>query len=253
MYKLITDAKKSNSEIKIHVTENELTFNGTTFLLEELKKSKEFKPFCNIVFPLSNIFKTGVKVEVDGKELVYFKPNTLNYFDSHVQSYVSKNKYLNHLHPSLDMPMSVLFYPETKNFKDALLTVLQQEDHVPFEVTTTDKSGNIIPYVPDYVGPHILYSGVPKCLLTADKDIVDQTGTSLEFTYRDINSVEQLVNFEASVKTDKGYISHNKFDVVNGKGYLKFIPLGLISGEKVKIQIGMGKYTEVASKILTVK
>jgi hypothetical protein len=254
MYKLLTDAKKkSNAEIKIHVTENEFTLNGTTFVLKDLKSSNEFRPFINLAFPLSNIFKVGVKVNVDGKELSYFKSTALSPFDQHVQSYVSKNKYLNHLHPSLDMVVSMLFFPETKNFKDAVLQVIQQEDYVPIEVTTIDSSGQIIPYKPDYIGPHIPNSGIPKCLLTSEDDIVDQTGTALSFTYRDINSVEQYVDFEATVKTNKGYISHSKFDVVNGKGKLKFIPLGLSSGEKVKVQVGIGKYTDVVSKTLVVK
>lgn len=253
MYKLVTNIKsKSNSEIKVHVTENEFTFNGTTFTLDQLKQSREFRPFCSLVFPLSNIFKTGVKVKVGENELSYFKSSVLNPFDQHVQSYVSKNKYLNHLHPSLDLAVSVLFYPETKNFKDAVLVIIKQEDHVPLEVTTTDNTGNVITYVPDEEGPHIPNSGIPKCLLTSDKDNVDQSGTTLQFTYRDINSVEQYVDFEATVKSDKGYVSHSKFDVKSGKGTFKFIPLGLSSGEQIKVQVGIGKYTDVVSKVLTI-
>jgi hypothetical protein len=242
MYKLLTEIKqKSNAEIKIHVTENEFTFNNKVYYLNELKTRNDFRPFCNIVFPLTNFFKIGVKTDAGD----YFKSQPANSFDSFTQSYNSKYKYLNHLHPALDMPVSVMFFPETKNFKEALLVVLKQDDFVPIEVTTTDNSGKIIPYIPDYEGPYLPYSVLPKCLLEVVDS--DSSGTTLQFTYRDLNSVEQHVDFEATARTNKGYISHTKFDVKSGKGTFKFIPLGLSKGEKVTIDAGIGKYTRVAS------
>ena len=254
MYKLLTDTKhRSNALLKIHVTEDNISINDKIFNLDELKTKNDYRSFCNIVFPLGNMFKIVTRLEKDGQLFPYYNSPVLEPFDSYTQSYNSKSKYLNHLFPALDMPVSILFYPETKNFKDALLVILKQEDHVPLEVTTTDNSDKVIPYVPDYEGPYISYSVLPKCLLSSELDIVSNEGTTLHFTYRDINSVEQNVNFVATAKCDKGYVSHSKFDVKEGKGSFKFIPLGLSSGEKVKIQVGIGKYTNIVSKTLVVK
>lgn len=250
MYKLLTDAKqKSNAEIKIHITENEFTFNDRTFSLNELKSRNDFRPFCNFVFPLYNFFKIGVKTDSGD----YFRVKVSNPFDSFTESYNSKYKYLNHLHPALDMPVSIMFFPESKNFKDALLVILKQDDFVPLEVTTTDDSGKIVPYVPDYTGPYLPYSVLPKCLLASEKTTVDQTGTTVTFTYRNLNEINEYVDFEATARTNKGYISHSKFDVKLGTGTFKFIPLGLSSGEKVTIDAGIGKYTRVASIDLVVE
>ena len=250
MYKLVTDFNRSNAAINIHVEADKFTFNGTTFLLDDLKKSPEFRPFCNFAFPLSNYLKVGNRVPDTDK--VFWTPSLGKPFDTFAQSFNTKSKMLNHFYPMFDMPVSVLFYPETKNFKDAQLTVIKQDDHVPFEVTTTNDKGEKVPYVPDYEGPYIPNYVLPKCLL-ASSPTVPKDGTIVSFTYRDLNSVEQSVNFEASIKTDKGYISHNKVDVVNGKASFKFIPLGLSSGEKVTIQAGIGRFTNVAKLELTVE
>ena len=250
MYKLVTNFNRSNSAINIHVEEDKFIFNDTTFLLDDLKNSPEFRPFCNFAFPLSNMFKVLIRVE--NTDLVYYKSALAKPFDTFSQSFNTKSKFLNHFHPTLDFPVTILFYPETKNFKDAHLTVIKQDDHVPFEVTTTNDNGEKVPYVPDYDGPYIPNYVLPKCLL-ASSPTVPKDGTIVSFTYRDLNSVEQSVNFEASIKTDKGYISHNKIDIVNGKASFKFIPLGLSSGEKVTIQAGIGRFTNVAKLELTVE
>jgi len=250
MYKLVTDFNRSNSEIKVHVESDKFTFNGTTFLLEDLKKSPEFRQFCNFAFPLSNYLKAGHKVE--GTNAVYWTASVGKPFDTFAQSFNTKSKILNHFYPMFDMPVSILFYPETKNFKDAHLTVIKQDNHVPFEVTTTNDNGEKIPYVPDYEGPYVPNYVLPKCLLTSSAT-VPKDGTIVSFTYRDFNSVEQYVNFNASIKTDKGYISHNKLDVINGKASFKFIPLGLSSGEKVTIQAGIGRFSNVGKIELIVE
>ena len=71
MYKLITNFNRSNSLINIHVEEDKFIFNDTTFLLDDLKKSPEFRPYCNFAFPLSKVLKVLIRVE--NTDLVYYK------------------------------------------------------------------------------------------------------------------------------------------------------------------------------------
>jgi hypothetical protein len=261
MFKLITDAKRSNSAISIHVEDDKFTFNEKTFSLDDLRKRNEFKDFVDYVFPLSNTYKIANRIydnkgvpskDTNGNDLMYYTSSVIEPFDAYAQSFNTKNHYLNTLLVNMDMPVHVYFYPETRTFKDALLVVMKQDDHVPFSITTTDAQGNVVPYVPNYEGPYVPNFVLPKCEVTSNLDYVTSSGITLTFKYKDINGVFQPVDCEATAKSDKGYLSHSKFDVKGGFGTFKFIPLGLDVGEEVKIQVGMGKYTNIGSKILTV-
>lgn len=248
----------SNPIMDIHVEETKFMVNGTTYDLDELKSRKDFRPFSRYIFPLSHIRNFPVvdiqEIVVDGETKVLAKLSALQHpFERYSVTYNTKLDRFPEL-SHLASYISMVFYPDTVNFKDALLIVTRQEPYVPLSITTTDSEGNVIPYVPDYEGPlpsndHLM----PKCLLSSDSEIVSATGTTLTFRYRNINSENVNVDFKATAKSDKGYVSHSKFDVVNGVGKFNFIPLGLSSGETVKVQVGIGKYTDICNMELIVE
>ena len=261
MLKIRTDYPRyAYSILDIHVEENILNINGTEYQLEDIKSRMDFRSFCLYVFPLSNLGKSNlenyIKIDVEGESRLLYKPNAVPLpFERYSNSYNTKfSEFPQYIH--INCPISVVFYPETKNFRDALMIVTRQSEGtwVPLTITTTDSQGNKIPYEPDYEGPlptneHLL----PKCLLTADSTTVSSTGKTLNFKYRNINAEDIDVDFTATAKCNKGYISHSKFDVKSGRGSFKFIPLGLDSGEKVKVQVGIGKYTDICNLELTVE
>lgn len=239
--------------INIHVTETSITVNDEEYTLEYLKTKNDFRDFCLMLFPLSNLGKVGVAQNINGTEkITHYISKSLPPFDAFSISYDSKSKYLSHLQPTLNLPISMAFYPETQNMKDALLIVQKQSSDVPFKITTTDSKKQIIDYVPDYEGLYQPNRILPKCTLKADEVLVSTNGIELEFNYRDMNSIFRPVNCTAVTKTNKGYVSHNKISVVNGIGRFKFIPLGLDSGEKVDVQVGIGKYSKLCNIELTV-
>lgn len=261
MLKIRTDnSKYAYDIIDIHVEENILNINGTDYLLDDLKSRSDFRSFCRYMFPLSNLGKFNlenyIKIEVEEENRLLYKPNAApSPFERYSNSFNTKLAgFPQYIH--LNIPISVIFFPETKNFKDALLIVQRQSEGtwVPLSITTTDSQGNKIPYDPDYEGPlptneHLM----PKCLLTADSTTVSSSGTTLNFKYRNINAEDVDVDFTATAKCDKGYVSHSKFDVKSGLGSFKFIPLGLESGETVKVQVGIGKYTDVCNVELEIE
>lgn len=239
----------SDVELDIHVDADSITINNTTYTLTQLKARNDFRPFCLMLFTLSNLGK--VAIHTDSGD-VYYKTTTLNPIEAFSQSWVSKNKYLYHLQPLQNFPVSMMFYPETKTMTDALLLVQKQSDHVPFSVTI-DQEGEKIKYIPDYEGVYISNKTLPKCKLESNNSMVPPDGVDLTFTYRDLNGNNKDVSFTATAKSDKGYISHSKFEVTDGIGKFKFLPLGLSSGEVVKIQSGIGKYTDVCSVELVIQ
>jgi len=260
MLRIRTDyPRHSNIVMRMHVAENVFTLNGRNFLLSDIKSRNDFRSFCRFVFPFSTLKGSfhdptfAERIVSNNVEYHFDKPAPLAVpFERYSQTYNSKFSEFPDI-PVLNCPLSIIFYPETQNFKDALLIVTRQDDIVPLEITIDD-NGQKVPYVPEYEGPlpvneHLL----PKCTLIAENATVSYNGTTLIFTYNDIFGVPKLVDFTATVKTDKGYVSHNKFDVVSGVGKFKFIPLGLSSGEKVKIQVGIGKYTDICNTELTVE
>lgn len=255
MLRIRTDyPRHAYSIIDIHVEEDIIIVNETEHKLEELKARSDFRHFCRYLFPLANHGRTNidnyVSVEVDGESRLIYKPiGAPLAFERYSNSFNTKHtEFPQYTH--LNCPISMVFYPETQNFKDALLTVTRQSEGtwIPLTITTTDSQGNKIPYEPDYEGPlpkndHLM----PKCLLTADSNTVSSSGTTLNFKYRNINAEDVDVDFIATAKCDKGYVSHSKFDVKSGLGSFKFIPLGLESGETVKVQVGIGKYTDICN------
>jgi len=246
--------KTSDVEIKIHVTETSITINSEpfekTYTLDDLNMRNDFRDFCLMMFPLSNIGKIQMR---DDNLNVYYKSPSIPPFDAFSQSYNSKSKYLSHLQAGTNFPICVMFYPETKNFKEAVLIVQKQKDNVPFKITTTNSKGEIIDYSPDYEGPYISNRLLPKCELRAENIVVNKNDQlEIEFIYKNMDSIEMEINFHATVKTDKGYISHSKIDVKHGRGKFKFIPLGLDSGEKATIECGIGKYTSLCDISISV-
>lgn len=256
MLRIRTDhTDHSNIIMRMHVTENVFTLNGKNYLLSDIKARSDFRAFSRFIFPFSFLKRTGEAfaeaVIVDGQEVHFDKPTPLTPFERYAHTFNSKYSGFPDF-PILNCPLSMIFYPETQNFKDALLIVTKQADVVPLEITI-DANGQTVPYVPDYEGPlptneHLL----PKCSLTAENNVVPFNGTNIIFAYRDIAGMPKAVDFTATVKTDKGYISHNKLDVTGGVGMFKFVPLGLSSGEIAKVQVGIGKYTDVCSVELTI-
>lgn len=261
MLRIRTDyPRHAYAVIDMHVEENLLIVNGTQYNLEDFKNRKDFRDFCRYMIILSNFGKSDpanyVSVETDGETRLLYKPiATPLPFERYSNSFNTKfSEFPQYIH--INYPISIVFYPETKNFKDALITVTRQSEGtwVPLTITTKNSEGNIVPYEPDYEGPlptneHLL----PKCLLAAETETVSSAGIDITFKYRNINSEDVDVNFTATAKSDKGYISHSKFDVINGIGTFKFIPLGLSSGEVVKVQVGIGKYTDVCNMELIVE
>lgn len=256
MLRIRTDLLEKQLEFAqiIHVTENTITYNTVTITLDSIKQRNDFKSFCRFVFPLnlSRIKNTGHRYldPNTGKEYEMLIPTIP--FDLYSQTYNSKHNALSHLH-MLKTSMFCIFYPETKNFKDALLFVTKQTEASPLIITTENDKGEIVPYVPEReeffsINDHIL----PKCTLTSDSKTVPLEGTNIVFAYRDINGIPKEVDFIATVKTDKGYITHNNLDVTDGIGIFKFIPLGLNTGEKVKVEVGIGNFSNICNVELTV-
>lgn len=237
----------------MNVMDNTLFINKHVFHLEDLKKRNDFRPFCRYVFSMKQIPFVGPKGQIvphdfvwnyEGKDILILP--IAEPFERYSTTYNSKH---NNYEPNYFVNVvSVVFYPETKNFKDAMILIPKAKDGVPQEIMIADDEKGTIPYVPDFEGPlldnqHLL----PKCLLDGD-ETVDIGGGIYEFTYRNIDGVPVSVDFQATAKTDKGYISHQKFDVVKGKGRFKFIPFGLDKGEVATVQVGIGKYSDVVKK-----
>ena len=254
MFWQINDTEHA-SAIDLHVEEEKITLNGVPFELNLIKSRNDFRDFNRMVFPLKQISNEYVVEDVSGGK--HFYPSAMKPFD--LFSYTNVSKMQAHEVSQITnflIAVSFVFYPHTTNFKDALLVFAKSIDvNVPLKITTTDSDGNKIDYLPEReFDKKVVHGGFsPKCTLQATSLVVDSLGTDIEFFYRDIAGEAVTCNFTATVKSDKGYISHSKIDVIDGKGKFKFFPMGLSSGEEVKVQVGIGKYTDIVNITLTVK
>lgn len=241
--------------IKLHVEEDHIILNETRFDLATVKKRSDFRAFTRYVFPLRQSIEQRTTQDTRGGSHSY--PYPFKMFDIFSLSNISKLVPEEMAEMSffyMACSISVVFFPESTNFKDALIMVPRANDqNTPFEVTTSN-DGVIVPYKADEFFPEDFPKNhfLPKCEVTSEKTTVDQAGVKINFQYKNVEGLEVAVpDFKATVQSDKGYISHRKFDVKNGKGWFRFYPLGLGKGETVSIKVGIGKFTDVASINLT--
>ena len=166
---------------------------------------------------------------------------------------------------NMSAPVKFIKYPETTNFKNGLLIVSKPVtssfyNKVKCVVTIKNETGEIVDYIPDRLIEQYpdeydeTEDFLPKCTLTGNNtvSVTSTSGIELTFSYRDINDNIQSVACSGEIKTDKGYITHRKFSTNDGTFSFKFIPLGLSVGEIAKVQVGLGKYTDIVSKRITV-
>jgi hypothetical protein len=152
---------------------------------------------------------------------------------------------------NLNAEVCFIFFPHTKNFKDAILGIVKPSDNnIPVKVTTLDKDNNIIDYIPDQVFTQSTKIGPasPKCkleILDKDKVFNRLPVYNIEFTYNDIDGNFVECDFDAYVKTTCGYVSHRKLKVKNGKATFRYIPIGVTDDEEAEIQVGIGKFTNI--------
>jgi len=255
----------SDSSINLHVEEDKIVLNQKEFSYQTLLNRKDIRCFSRVIFPLL----PGSTKFVDD-DVKY--PETKDFLDIFNDTYVSKMlllDYVKNWNPgifwNLSVPISFIKYPETTNFKNGLMIVTKPvvTDYSPKVnciITTKDESNTIVNCVPDrsideYPDQYDLTDDfLPKCTLTGDNTISASSfsGIELTFTYKNVNGLAQSVACSGEIKADKGYITHRKFSTNNGIFSFKFIPLGLNVGEITKVQVGLGKYTDVVSKTITV-
>jgi hypothetical protein len=256
----ITNQNAPTDVIKIHITEDMIDVNDTVITLEQLKARSDFRSFSRFVFPLrSNPDVTKARMMKDSLGGNHFFPLGMMPFEIFAASNVSKVSPYEYSRSTLltNMMISLVFYPETQNMKQALLIVTEpRSPHTPLIITTTNADGEVIDYpVTKRLEAMSRTEFVPKCTLTCASDQVSSKGMEMTFTYLDIDGMPTTLSepFEATVKTDAGYISHSKITVgADGTAKFTFMPLALNMGDKPTIQVGIGKYTDVASKTLTV-
>jgi hypothetical protein len=255
----------SDCSINLHVEEDRIVLNQKEFLYETLLNRRDIRCFSRVIFPL---LPGSTKFIDDGVKY----PETKDFLDSFNDTYVSKMSLLDYaknwnpgIFWNLSVPISFVKYPETTNFKNGLLIVTKPvaTDYSPKVnciITTKNENGDTVSYIPDrsideYPDQYDLTDDfLPKCTLTGNDTISvgSTSGIELTFSYRDINSNMQFVTCSGEIKADKGYITHRKFSTNDGTFSFKFIPLGLNVGEIAKVQVGLGKYTDVVSKTVTV-
>lgn len=232
----------------VHVEEDRIVINEKEFLLSDLTSRSDFNSYCKFVFPFKQLSPETQRKITDENGGQHFYPVVINTFDIFGFTYHTKLKQDEFGSFQLSpIVVSMIFYPHSTNFKDALLTIIAPgDDNTPFRVTTKNLSGEIIDYVPDQILTDTKILASPKCVLSVasvnDDSLKSQT---IKFTYRDVKGIEQKTNFEAKVRASAGYLSHREISVVDGEAIFKWIPLGLSPGTKAEIQIEIGKYTRV--------
>ena len=244
---------KHEYAIFLHITENALKLNGTTYTLDEIKSLPDFRPFSRFMFPL-NVLADQNKLRLsEGDEKTYPILHPCPPFERYAYTATTKSTKFSTMHLMACL-VGVTFYPHTKNFKDALTIVIAPDIDGLMHITTEDETGQVVPYAPESVKTFLTNEHqLPKCELTSDTDVLTAKGVTFTFVYKDMHGEPQECDFVATAKSDTGYIAHSKFNVVAGKGSFKFLPLGLSAGETVNIQVGIGKYSDMVSKTVTVK
>lgn len=245
----------SSHAVILHVEEDKFILNETEFKLEDLRRRSDFRSFSRYIFPLKQTNEPRSINDATGGTHSY--PIAYRPFDAFSMTFNSKNTPFEMSEMSwfhISESVSFIFYPNSTNFKDALcIADRAQDQHTPFEVTTM-VDGEKVQYTADQVFERDMPKNhfLPQCVLSSEKSVVGQAGIKIDFQYKDVEGNEvETPNFYATTKSDKGYLSHSKFPVKGGKGSFRFYPLGLPKGETVDIQVGIGKFTDVASITLT--
>lgn len=253
MYFLYNTGSFRKNAVILHVEEERIVLNEKEYTLEEVKKRTDFRPYCKIAFPLKQtaIEQRVIEDSFGGKHSYPYAFPAFDVFGMTAESRLMQHELENILLYQLDV--AFIFFPHTKNFKDALLTIIGSSDiHVPLKVTTVDENNNIIDYVPDQILTESPRQGLgyPKCKLeitdNGTKSFSRLPVYTIEFTYNDINGNFVECDFDAYVKTSCGYVSHRKIKVKQGKASFKYIPIGVGDDEQAEIQVGIGKHSSVA-------
>lgn len=246
--------------IIIHLTEQEIIINENKIKLGDLKNRSDFHSFSRFVFPLKLLSFNQRTIKDDyGGEHLY--PITLNPFELYSATASNKITAGELAEQSFqNISVQIIFFPHTKTFKDALLIVNRpNSEYTPFKVTTEDQFGKIVDYNADkqiFLDEDQYYRQnraltkmtLPKCELEL-LGPVSSSGVDIKFTYKDINGQSVDVDdFKIKIKCDSGYINKSEHVTTKDTAIFKFIPLGLNSGDKVNVQVGIGKFTDVASK-----
>jgi hypothetical protein len=251
MFVLFNTGKSNNNAIDLHVENDRIVINEQEHLLSDVKARTDFRPYCKMTFPLKQTSVDQRTIQ-DAQGGSHSYPYSLPPFD--IFTHTAESKYTQYelslfTHHIYDV--SFMFFPHHNTFKDAVLCVLATTDpNVPFNITTKNNE-DIVPYIPDKTITEItgwadnIY---PKCslYLLNTATVNDQTVHTLEFVYNDLDETPVVCDFTATVKSNKGYLSHQKLDVVDGKAQFKYIPFGLDPTDKADIQVGIGKYSYIA-------
>jgi hypothetical protein len=252
MYLLYDTKTFRKNAIILHVEEDRIILNEKEYRLEDIKKRTDFRPYCKIGFPIKQtaIDQRVIEDSFGGKHSYPYAFPPFDIFTITSETKLMQHEIENLINYHLDV--AFIFFPHTKNFKDAVLTIIKSGDeNVPLIVTTLDADKNKIDYVPDQILTESARNGLcfPKCKLA----VIDNGTKSfnrlpvyvVEFTYNDMDGNFVECDFDAYVKTSCGYVSHRKLKVKNGKATFKYIPIGVNDDEKAEIQVGIGKFSVV--------
>lgn len=250
MYYLFNVGSLKQNAIVLHVEEERIILNEREHSLYDIKVRSDFLPYCKFVYPLkqTSIDQRLIEDSFGGK---HSYPYSLNPFD--IYSYTASSKLSQHdadQFIGLNTEVSFMFYPHTKNFKDATLMITKSSnEYVPLKVTTLDDNKNVIDYVPDKIITDAITNTAPKCKLQVIETKIDNElpVSTIEFTYNDIDGNFVECDFPAYVKASCGYVSHRKLYVKKGKARFKYIPIGVDAEEQTEIQVGIGNYSIVTN------
>jgi len=242
-------SRMSNMEtIILEIQDKRMLFNDHEILWDDLAKRSDFRPFVRYVWPMKETFDRRIwRQAPDGEFYGCPSPHVAyDLFGFTAQSKLTMaewNIFTDSLGP---IWLTCIIYPHSTCFKDSIITLTVPRDQkapISYDMEPSRIFEDKRVMVTDWV---------PKCSLECAKKTVTQKGEEITFKYADHEGNFHPASFKAQVKTDKGYVSHQEIDVVDGIGKFRFIPLGLEKPDKVKIQVGIGKFTDVASITLKV-
>lgn len=235
----------SNMEtVILEIQDKRMMFNDHEILWDNLTKRSDFRPFVRYVWPMKETFDKRIwRKAPDGEFYGCPAPHVAyDLFGFTTQSKLSLSEW-NIFTDSLGpIYLTCIIYPHSTSFKDSILTLTVPPE--PKAPVTYDMEPTRV----FEEGKQIMRSDwQPKCTLECPKKTIPQKGEEITFTYKDHEGNFHPASFKAQVKTNKGFVSHQEIDVVEGIGKFKFIPLGLDKPDEVKIQVGIGKFSDVAS------